>query len=259
MPKTKANKLKTKAMLTKRAQIEAAYKAYAAAAEMSRAEDLMMEANELKRASREATDVGTAELAEGLSGIQLAQEMAQLRDTATANALRDMTQGEAMLTVSQDISKMSSLVQAMGSVQVARGMELAGMSGQIGVVGEVLNTMGQLALGTFLGDMSLRIKAFAIGDLSRAEGTADLARSISVTGKQVADYGKDEVRDGIEAFAAAEVAADANEYANEVGQAKIAEGLADIAAAEGMNDMSHAMSLNSLGDITKSAGNLDAE
>ena len=70
------------------------------------------------------------------------------------------------------LDEICQLVQ-VDLAELARGMELAAMSGQIGVVGEVVNSLGMDALSTFLDDMSLRLKGFAVTDLSRARGTRE--------------------------------------------------------------------------------------
>jgi hypothetical protein len=101
--------------------------------------------------------------------------------------------------------------------------------------------------------MSLRLKAFAIADLSRARGIDELAQELRESGEQIAGYGAGEVQDGLDALAAAEMAARASESAAQAGQTKLAEGLADLAAAEGMRDVSQQMTRDGLGDMAEGA------
>lgn len=146
--------------------------------------------------------------------------------------IQDLDEGAVLTDISKDISALSEAAASLSLSEVQRGMELASMAGQIGMVGDTVRVMGMESLGSFLADMSLRMRALAVRDMLDSQDGRGLAREISEAGAGVAVLGDKELAAGIAELADAQDAADASELAARVGAGQLAVGLVEAAAAD---------------------------
>src|SRR5262245_36665575 len=135
-----------------------------------------------------------------------------------------------MAGVSEDLAAMGEAVRALSQEDVARGMELAAMSGQIAAAGDVVDALGMGALSGFLGGVSARLRTIAGRDLVRWRGTTTLAQDLRRAGERVAGMGAMEVAEGLQALDAAGAIGGLSEEAGRAGDELVAQGLGEVDA-----------------------------
>lgn len=171
-------------------------------------------------------------IASGLENTTEAGRLAARGERAAHAGLHDIDEGAVLTGISEDIGALSEAAAALSLSEVQRGMELAAMAGQIGTVADTVRVMGMVSLGSFLNDMSLRMRGMAVRDMLESQDGRGLAEAIGEAGAGVAVLGEQELAAGIAELESAQDAADASELAAEVGAGQIAAGLVEEAAAD---------------------------
>ena len=177
-------------------------------------------------------DVASRRIASGLVNQEQARHLASASARDARIALADLDEGAALTGISEDIGALSVAAGALSLQEVERGMELAGMAGQIGTVGDAVRALGMGSLGSFLEEMSRRMRDMAVRDMLQAQDTRGLAQAIGEVGAGVESIGEGELATGIAELTSAQAVADASELAADIGSRQIAEGLSEAAAPE---------------------------
>lgn len=184
------------------------------------------------RATRLLKADALSRVASGLDSTTEAGRLAARSERDARTGLQDLDEGAVLTGISEDISALSEAAAALSLSEVERGMELAAMAGQIGTVGDTVRVMGMESLGSFLNDMSLRMRAIAVRDMLESQDGRGLAQAIGEAGAGVGVLGEKEMAAGIAELSSAQDAADASELAAAVGAGQIAVGLVEDAAAD---------------------------
>jgi hypothetical protein len=171
-------------------------------------------------------------VAAGLDNRARARRLAARSERAAQMGLEDLDEGAVLTGISEDIGALSDAAGALSRSGVERGMELAAMAGQIGTIGDTVRAMGMESLGSFLNDMSLRMRGMAVRDILESGETRELAEAIGEAGADVGVVGGSELAEGIAELASAQNVADASQLAAMVGAGEIAAGLAEAANTE---------------------------
>jgi hypothetical protein len=132
---------------------------------------------------------------------------------------------------------LSRAVRAASLEDTADAMELAAMSGQLAVVGDVVYGLQMRSLGIFLAAMSSRLKAHAARELVQARSRQELAEAMGSVGELVAGLGANEVEEGVLRMVAAEELEIASSEMAQKGAAELAEGLANLEASDTLAEM----------------------
>jgi hypothetical protein len=155
------------------------------------AQDLGL-AGEFAEESREAAAQGASQVTSGLDSMAAAGRTADLGGLVAESGMRDIAQGEAALFAAEDIALLSEAVRTASMEDTADAMELAAMSGQLAVVGDVVYGLQMRSLGVFLAAMSNRLKSHAARELVQARSRQELAEAMGSVGDLVAGLGTTE-------------------------------------------------------------------
>jgi hypothetical protein len=171
-------------------------------------------------------------IASGLDNQAQADRLAAQGEQDARSAIQNLDEGAVLTDIAENISALSEAATALSLSEVERGMELAAMAGQIGTVADTVRVMGMESLGSFLNDMSLRMRGIAVRDVLESQDRRGLARAIGDAGAGVGALAESELAAGMAELASAQNAADASELAAKVGAGQIASGLVEEAAAD---------------------------
>ena len=184
---------------------------------------------------------GAADVTRGQDETAAAATYSALSDAAAQRGSRDSAQGAATLSMAKEVAAGGEVAAALSSDEFRRGMELAGIAGQVHVAAELLQGVGQPTLAAFLAGTSHQLRVLAVDALSRAtegavvaHGTEHLASRLAALGLTEMGAGRDEY-----ATSAALGAASAEMAAAAVRSA--AAGAAELAAATAMGGMAEGL------------------
>jgi len=200
-----------------------------------------MPARKTKRPA--AADTGTEVRAEELAAAEsaAAATYSAFSEAAAQRGSRDAAQGAATLSMADDVAAGGAVAAALSTDEFRRGMELAGIAGQVQVAAELLGGVRQPTLAAFLASTSEQLRVLAVDAISRATEGAVVAHGAEHLAGQLAALGLTEVGDGRDEYAtsAALGAASAEMAAAAVRSA--AAGAAELAAATAMGGLAEAL------------------
>jgi hypothetical protein len=164
-----------------------------------------------------------------------------LSEAAAERGTRDAAQGAATFSMADEVAAGGEITAALSSDEFRRGMELAGIAGQVQVAADLLGSVGQPTLAAFLGRTSHQLRGLAVGAIGRATEGAVVAHGAQHLASRLAALGLSEMHEGRDEYASsaalgaasAEIAADAVRSA--------AAGAAELAAATAMGGLAEAL------------------
>jgi hypothetical protein len=168
--------------------------------------------------------MGGADMTRGEDEAAAAATYSALSDAAAQRGSRDAAQGAATLSMADEVAAGGAVAAALSSDEFRRGMELAGIAGQVQVAAELLQGVGQPTLAAFLARTSQQLRVLAAGALSRATEGAVVAHGAEHLAGELAALGLTEVGQG------------RDEYATSA-----ALGVAKLAAATAMGGLAEAL------------------
>jgi hypothetical protein len=200
------------------------------------------------------TAAGAADVTRGEDEAAAAAAYSTSSDEAALRGAREAAQGAATLSMADEVATGGEFAASLSSDEFRRGMELAGIAGQIQVAAELLGGIQQRTLAAFLNRTSHQLRVLAVEALSRAtEGAIvahkaeDLAVELSALGREEMVEGRDEyVRSEAFGAASAEMAAAAVRA--------VAAGAAELAAAKAMGGMAAALAHDAASDPVRARG-----
>ncbi len=98
--------------------------------------------------------------------------------------------------MAEEVAAGGALAAALGTDEFRRGMELAGIAGQVQVVAELLGGVGQPTLAAFLGRTSHQLRALSVDALQRATEDVIVAHGAEHVAGELAALGLSEVGAG---------------------------------------------------------------
>jgi hypothetical protein len=202
--------------------------------------------------------VESAEAADDATRVEdestVAATYSALSEAAAQRGSRDAAQGAATFSMADEVAAGGEIAAALSSDEFRRGMELAGIAGQVQVAAELLGTSGQPTLAAFLGHASHQLRGLAVGAIGRAtegavvaHGAQHLAGRLATLGLTEMDEGRDEYASSVALGAAsAEMAAEAVQSA--------AAGAVELAAAAAMGGLAEALATEGADDPADTSG-----
>jgi hypothetical protein len=170
-----------------------------------------------------------------------ATTLSALSEAAAQRGAHDAAEGEATLSLAEEVAAGGALAAALGTDEFQRGMELAGIAGQVQVVAELLHGVGQPTLAAFLGRTSHQLRRLSVDALQQASADVVVASGAEHVAGELAALGLSEVAAGRDEYATSEAldAASAEMAAAAVRSA--AEGATGLAAATAMAGLAEAL------------------
>lgn len=183
---------------------------------------------------------GAADMTRGEDEATVAATYSALSDAAARRGARDATEGAATLSMADEVAAGGELAAALSSVEFRRGMELAGIAGQVQVAADLLGGVRQPTLAAFLGRTSHQLRVLAVDALGRSTEGAVMAHGAEHLAGQLAALGLAELGQGSAEYATSDElgAASADMAAAAVRSA--AAGAAELAAATAIGTMTQA-------------------
>jgi len=139
---------------------------------------------------------------------------------AARRGVRDMVEGLELGISAESVSSSGAAVAGLSLEDVVLAMDLAGMSGQVAVVGHTLETMRMPAVSAFMRGMSRRMRRLAVAQLLQAREEAGLATELAAASAAVAAAAEEEAAEGLQELAAAAAAERAAESMAAAGNAR---------------------------------------
>lgn len=209
-----------------------------------RAEELAAADSAVAAATIE-TVAGAVDVTRGEQEAASAAAFSASSDAAARRGERDAAQGAAVLSIADRVAAGGELAEALSSDEFRRGMELAGIAGQVQVAADLLQGRGQPTLAAFLGRTSHQLRVLAVEALGRATEGAIAARGAEHLAGELAALGLTEMGEGRDEYATSQAlgAASADMAAAAVRSA--AAGAAELAAAKSMDGMAEALASDS--------------
>jgi hypothetical protein len=158
--------------------------------------------------------------------------------------------------MADEVAAGGEITAALSSDEFRRGMELAGIAGQVQVAADLLGSVGQPTLAAFLGRTSHQLRGLAVGAIGRATEGAVVAHGAQHLASRLAALGLSEMHEGRDEYAssAALGAASAEMAAGAVRSA--AAGAAELAAATAMGGLAETLATDGA-DHPAEAGGAD--
>jgi hypothetical protein len=148
--------------------------------------------------------VGAADGTRGEDEAAAAAAFSALSDAAARRGARDAAEGAAALSMSDEVAAGGERAAALSTDEFRRGMELAGIAGQVQVAAELLHGVRQPTLAAFLGRTSHQLRVLAMDSLSRATEGAIVAHGAEHLAGELAALGLTEMGEGRHEYATSE-------------------------------------------------------
>jgi hypothetical protein len=143
--------------------------------------------------------------------------------------------------MAEEVAADGEFAASLSSDEFRRGMELAGIAGQIQVAAELLQGIQQRTLAAFLGRTSHQLRVLALESLSRATEGAIGARNAEHLAGELAALGRTEMGEGRDEYARSEALGAASAEMAAAAVREVAAGAAELAAAKAMGGMAQAL------------------
>jgi hypothetical protein len=204
-------------------------------------------AEELAAAERAAaaatieTVAGAADVTRGEDEAIAAAALSASSGAAARRGARDAAEGAAVLSIAERVAAGGEIAAALSSDEFRRGMELAGIAGQVHAAAELLGGIAQPTLAAFLARTGQQLHLLALGALSRATEGAIAAQGAEHVAGELAALGLTEMTEGRDEYvsSAALGAASAEMAASAV--RSVAAGAVELAAAKAIDGMATAL------------------
>jgi len=185
--------------------------------------------------------VGAADATRGEDEAAAAATYSALSDAAAQRGSRDAAQGAATLSMADEVAAGGAVAAALSSDEFRRGMELAGIAGQVQVAAELLQGVQQPTLAAFLARTSQQLRVLAAGALSRATEGAVVAHGAEYLAGRLAALGLREVGEGREEYASSAALGVASAEMAAAAVRSAAAGAAELAAATAMGGLADSL------------------
>ena len=196
---------------------------------------------------------GAAEVARGAEEAAAAITYSELSDAAARRAARDAAEGAAALSIADEVAAGGALAAALSSDEFRRGMELAGIAGQVQVAAELLVGAQQPMLSAFMGGISRQLHVLAVGALGRATAGAVAAHGAEHLAGELATLGLTEMGEGRDEYeASAALGAASAEMA--AAAIRSATDAAELAAARALDGVNQALANDPAGRAAETRG-----
>jgi len=199
-------------------------------------------------AADNAAAAATIEIAEGAADVTRGEDEAAAAavysassDAAAERGARDAAQGAATLSMADEVAAGGEFAASLSSDEFRRGMELAGIAGQVQVAAELLQGIQQRTLAAFLGRTSHQLRVLAVEALSRATEGALVAHKAGHLAGELAALGRTEMGEGRDEYARSEALGAASAEMAAAAVRAVAAGAAELAAAKAMGGMAQAL------------------
>jgi hypothetical protein len=184
---------------------------------------------------------GSADVTRGEDESAAAAAYSTSSDAAAQRGARDAAQGAATLSMADEVAAGGEFAASVSSDEFRRGMELAGIAGQVQVAAELLQGSQQRTLAAFLGRTSHQLRVLAVESLSRATEGALLAHKAEHLAGELAALGLTEMGEGRDEYARSEALGAASAEMAAAAVRSVAAGAAELAAAKAMDGMAQAL------------------
>ena len=158
--------------------------------------------------------------------------------------------------MADEVAAGGAVAAALSSDEFRRGMELAGIAGQVQVAAELLQGVQQPTLAAFLARTSQQLRLLAAGALSRATEGAVVAHGAEHLAGELAALGLTEMGEGRDEYATSAALGVASAEMAAAAVRSAAAGAAELAAATAMGGLADALS-NDGADRPADAGGAD--
>jgi hypothetical protein len=199
---------------------------------------------EERAAAHAAVEAATIEAAAGLADevhaedeVAAAVALSASAKAAAARGARDSAEGTATLSLADQVAVGGELAAALSSDEFRRGMELAGIAGQVQVAAALLRGIGQPTLASFLGRTGHQLHTLAVEALSRATEGALVAHGAEHLAGELAALGLTEIIEGREEYATSEALGVGSADMASAAVQSVATGAAELAAAQAMDGL----------------------
>ena len=198
-------------------------------------------AQERAAAATSEAAVGAADVTRGEDEALAAATYSAQSDAAAQRAARAAAEGAATLSMAEQVAAGGELAAALSSDEFRRGMELAGIAGQVQVAADLVQAAGQPTLAAFLGGTSHQLRVLAVDALSRSTEGAVAAHGAEHIAGELAALGLTEMGRGREEYASSEAFGAASAEMAAAAVRSAAAGAAELAAATAMGGMAQAL------------------
>jgi len=189
--------------------------------------------------------MGAADMTRGEDEAAAAATYSALSDAAAQRGSRDSAEGAATLSYADQVAAGGAVAAALSSDEFRRGMELAGIAGQVQVAAELLQGVGQPTLAALLARTSQQLRVLAADALSRATEGAVVAHGAEHLAGQLAALGLTEVGEGRDEYATSAALGVASAEMAAAAVRSAAAGAAELAAATAMGGLAEALANDS--------------
>jgi hypothetical protein len=143
--------------------------------------------------------------------------------------------------MADEVAAGGEIAAALSGDEFRRGMELAGIAGQVQVAAELLQAGGQLALAGFLGRTSHQLRGLAVSAIGRASEGAVVAHGAQHLAGRLAALALNEMDEGRDEYASSAALGTASTEMAEEAARSAAAGAVELAAATAMAGLAEAL------------------
>jgi hypothetical protein len=217
-------------------------------------EEELVAADSASAAATFETAAGAVDAARGEDEAAAAAAFLASSDAAAWRGARDAALGAATLSMADQVAAGGEIAASLSSDEFRRGMELAGIAGQIQVAAELLGGVQQRTLAAFLGRTSHQLQVLAVEAISRATEGAIVAHGTEHLAGELVALGRTEMGAGRDEYATSEALGAASAEMAAAAVRSVAAGAAELAAAKAMDGMAGALAKDGTGRVVRTRG-----
>jgi hypothetical protein len=143
--------------------------------------------------------------------------------------------------MADEVAAGGAFAAALSTDEFRRGMDLAGIAGQVQVAADLVRAVGQPTLAAFLGRTSHQLRVLATDALGRATEGAFVAHGAEHLADELAALGRTEMGEGRDEYASSDALGAASAEMAAAAVRSAASGAAELAAATAMGGMAQAL------------------
>jgi phage terminase small subunit len=188
----------------------------------------------------------------------VADRAAALSEVVATAGVVDVAEGAKLLAASDDIAVQSALVGAMSEEDLAIGMDLASIAGQMWAVSTVTEIMDMPVLSAFLARKNDELHDIAVESMLRFGAARVLSAAMSASGADVADLGVEEIAEGLTRLAVSEDLAIKSELLAEEGAATLVAGMNELEESAVLDEVAKDVAAEGVAEVAVGSAELGA-
>lgn len=220
--------------------------------------EAVTDAGALEEISREELAEASNEITHGLDELEAAERASLMSEAVAEAGVVDVMEGAEMMSAAEEIEDLSMMLALMNEEDLLWSMDLAGISGQLQVAGDVVADLDMPVLADFLRDRGDVLRQMAAESIFQYTATRGIASALAEAGEGVEELGANEIAEGLTRLAVAEGLAEGSEELIDEGLADVAAGMEELDESQLLDEVAGDVAAEGIGEVAQGSAELGA-